>query len=178
MSLTITNSSTQMTWRFDENIGIPPHPFVVANQLVPASYISLEMVLGYYSLIPEYVAVITSVTMGLPLDTDNQYGRFSYQQMDITHFFGIQRRLIAEGQYTYMAYPEKALLDFLYFRLYLKPKQNPTAFIESLRLQNLDQLNLDRLHRFAARFQMPIFDHAVDVIRRLAKIEAEEYEWF
>jgi len=177
MSVTITNLDTKMTWHFDRSVRSTPHPFVVANQLVPTSYISLEMVLGYYSLIPEYVAVITSVTMGLPLETENRYGRFIYQQMDTDYFFGIEHRLIADDQYTYMAYPEKALLDLLYFRLYLQPKQNPTAFIESLRLQNLEQLNLERLQRFAAHFQAPIFDHAVNVIACLAETEVEEFEW-
>ncbi|MEA3441347.1 MAG: hypothetical protein U9R58_13805, partial [Chloroflexota bacterium] len=43
---------------------IEPHPFVVANRLVPNSYISLEMALRYYNMIPEHVAAITSVTTG------------------------------------------------------------------------------------------------------------------
>jgi hypothetical protein len=43
-----------------------PHPFVVANHLVPGSYVSLQMALAYYHLIPEYVAVVTSVTTQRP----------------------------------------------------------------------------------------------------------------
>ena len=45
---------------------VRPHPFLVANLLVPASYVSLQSVLAYYGMIPEYVPVTTSVTTGRP----------------------------------------------------------------------------------------------------------------
>lgn len=40
-----------------------PHPFVVANRLVSGSYVSLQMALAYYHLIPEHTAVVTSVKL-------------------------------------------------------------------------------------------------------------------
>lgn len=39
---------------------VEPHPFVVANRLVPNSYISLEMALRYYNLITVYSTPITT----------------------------------------------------------------------------------------------------------------------
>lgn len=50
------------------------YPFVVANRLVSASYDSLHMALGYYSLFLEHVAVITSVTTQRPGQWNTPYG--------------------------------------------------------------------------------------------------------
>lgn len=149
-----------------------PHPFVVANKLVAGSYVSLEMALRYYSLIPEHVTVITNVTTGRPGKWVNEFGRFAYRHMSVHYFFGMEYRQIRGEQYAFVAYPEKALLDLLYLR---KGGDSPD-FIESLRLQNLDQLDRARLQRFAERFNKPKLQRAAAVIARLAAAEAEEYE--
>ncbi len=149
-----------------------PHPFVIANRLVAGSYVSLEMALRYYSLIPEHVAVITSVTTGRPGRWENEFGRFSARHLDRRYFFGIEYRQVLKAQYAYIAYPEKALLDLLY----LRAKGDSPAFIDSLRLQNLEQLNLTRLQHFADRFNKPKLHRAAAIIRQLALEEADEYE--
>ena len=43
-----------------------PHPFLVANRLVPGSYVSGLSALAFVQAIPEYVAEVTSVTPGRP----------------------------------------------------------------------------------------------------------------
>jgi predicted transcriptional regulator of viral defense system len=43
-----------------------PHPFLVANSLMPGSYVSAQSALAYYGLIPEYVARTWSVTNSRP----------------------------------------------------------------------------------------------------------------
>jgi len=151
---------------------VDPHPFVVANRLVPSSYISLEMALRYYNLIPEHVAVITSVTTGRPGEWANEFGRFLYRHIHSRYFFGMERRLITEGQYAVIATPEKALLDLLYLR---KGGDAP-GFIQSLRLQNLEQLDLARLQALAERFDKPKIYRAAAVIRKLAEAEMREFE--
>jgi predicted transcriptional regulator of viral defense system len=45
-----------------------PHPFLIANRLVRASYVSLQAALAHYSLIPEHVPVVTSVTPARPVE--------------------------------------------------------------------------------------------------------------
>ena len=149
-----------------------PHPFVIANRLVAGSYISLEMALSYYGLIPEHVAVITCITTGRPSEYENEFGRFQYRHMQPRYFFGMEYRLIVEGQFAYLAYPEKALLDFIY----LRKGGDSVEFIRSLRLQNLEQINLERLHRFANRFNKPRIHRAAENIVQLAETEAAEYE--
>ncbi len=151
---------------------IEPHPFQVANQLVAGSYVSLEMALRYYSLIPEFVAVVTSVTTGRPQIHENPFGRFQYRHIHPRFFFGVEYRLVVDKQYAYIAYPEKALLDLIYLR---KGGDSPD-FIHSLRLQNLERLNLNRLKEFADRFEKPKLHRAWVVIQQLAEAEAREYE--
>lgn len=149
-----------------------PHPFVVANHLVPGSYVSLQMALSYYHLIPEHVAVITSVTTQRPGRFENKFGRFSYRHIHTSLFYGIEYRLLVNDEYAYVAMPEKALLDLIHFR----PQGDSREYIESLRLQNLEILDLERLHRLAKRSSKPKLKRAATVIEIIARREAKEYE--
>jgi hypothetical protein len=130
------------------------------------------MALAYYHLIPEHVAVITSVTTQRSGKYENKFGRFSYRHINTSLFFGIEYRLLVNDEYAYVATPEKALLDLIHFR----PQGDSAAYIESLRLQNLEILNLERLHRFAERSGKPKLKRAANVIETIARRETEEYE--
>ena len=149
-----------------------PHPFVVANHLVPGSYVSLQMALAHYHLIPEHVAVVTSITTQRPGTYENKFGRFSYRHIHTSLFYGIEYRLLVNDEYAYVAMPEKALLDLIYFR----PQGDSREYIESLRLQNLEILDIERLHRLAERAGKPKLKRAASVIETIARREAEEYE--
>lgn len=149
-----------------------PHPFIVANKLVLGSYVSLQMALAYYHLIPEHVAVVTSVTTQRPGKYDNKFGRFSYRRIRSSLFYGIEYRLLVNDDYAYVAKPEKALLDLIHFR----PQGDSIAYIDSLRLQNLEILDLERLHRFAELAGKPKLKRAASVIDLIVRRESEEYE--
>lgn len=149
-----------------------PHPFIVANYLVPGSYVSLQMALAYYHLIPEHAAVVTSVTTQRPSKFKNKFGRFSYRHINTSLFYGIEYRLLVNDEYAYVATPGKALLDLIH----LRPQGDSAAYIESLRLQNLEILDLERLHSFAERAGKPKLKRAADMIESIARREAEEYE--
>jgi len=149
-----------------------PHPFVVANYLMPGSYVSLQMALAHYHLIPEHVAVVTSVTTQRPGKYENKFGRFSYRHIHPSLFYGIEYRLLVDEEYAYVAMPEKALLDLIHFR----PQGDSWEYIESLRLQNLEMLDIGRLHRLAERSGKPKLRRAAAVIEAIARREAEEYE--
>ena len=149
-----------------------PHPFIVANHLVPGSYVSLQMALAHYHLIPEHVAVVTSVTTQRPGKFKNKFGRFTYRHLNLSLFYGIEYHPLVDDEYAYVATPEKALLDLIHFR----PKGDSTAYIESLRLQNLEILDIERLHRFAQRAAKPKLQRAASIIEEIARREAEEYE--
>ncbi len=149
-----------------------PHPFIVANQLVPGSYVSFQMALAHYHLIPENVAVVTSVTTQRPSQYENKFGRFTYRHIKPSLFFGIDYHLLVGNEYAYVAAPEKALLDLIH----LRPQGDSIAYIESLRLQNLEILDIERLHRFAQRAAKPQLQRAASVIEVLAQREAAEYQ--
>ncbi len=148
-----------------------PHPFTVANRLVMGSYVSLQMALSYYHLIPEHVAVVTSITTQRPGKFENKFGRFSYRHITPSLFYGIDYRLLVGDEYAYVATPEKALLDLIY----LRPQGDSNAYIESLRLQNLEILDIDQLHHFAEQSGKPKLQRAAAIIERIAQDEAAEY---
>jgi hypothetical protein len=87
-------------------------------------------------------------------------------------FYGIEYRLLVNDEYAYVATPEKALLDLVHFR----PQGDSREYIESLRLQNLEILDIERLHRLAERAGKPKLKRAASVIEAIARREAEEYE--
>lgn len=151
---------------------IRPHPFVIANRLVAGSYVSLQMALSYYGLIPEHVAVVTSVTTQRPGRWQNEFGRFVYRHVVPHLFYGMDYLPVTEEQFAYIATPEKALLDLIY----LRPRGDSADYIHSLRLQNLDQLDQELLHQFAERSGKPKLRRAAEIITQIATLEVTEYE--
>ena len=149
-----------------------PHPFIVANHLVSGSYVSLQMALAYYHLIPEHVAVVTSVTTQRPGNFENKFGRFTFRNINPSLFFGITYRLLVNEEYAFVATPEKALLDLIHFR----PHGDSIAYIESLRLQNLAILNVEKLHHLAKRSGKPKLQRAASLIETIVHRETVEYE--
>ena len=148
-----------------------PHSYVIANHLVQGSYISLHIALSHYDLIPEHVAVVTSVTTNRPSSWQNPYGHFSYQHIQPALFFGFVYRQVTQTQWAFMATPEKALLDLIY----LTPHADSAAYLYALRLQNLDQLNTQRLTTYVERANKPKLKRALTHI--LALVEAEQTEY-
>ena len=122
-----------------------PHPFLVANAMIKGSYVSLQSALAYYGLIPEYVPVTMSVSMGRPGEWRTPLGRFVFRHIAAHLYNGYQRVEVAEGQLAFIATPEKALLDLVH----LTPGGDEPDYLEALRLQNLEQLDVRRLKGLA-----------------------------
>lgn len=149
-----------------------PHPFVVANRMMRGSYISLQSALAHYGLIPEAVQRVTSVTTTRPGAWATPLGSFDFRRIKVELFFGYQLLEVAPAQNAFVALPEKALLDLIY----LQPGGDNRAYLEGLRLQNLERLDLVRLRQLADRAAAPKLKRSVDNVAALAKAEAEEYE--
>ena len=124
-----------------------PDPLYIANILCAPSYVSLEYALGHYGLIPEAVAVITSVTTRRPQLLSTKLGRFEYRHMVSHRFFGYETLNSSSLMPVQIALPEKALIDLIYFT----PGQVDERFFESIRLQNLESLDAATFAEFAAR---------------------------
>lgn len=150
---------------------VRPHPFLIANRLVPGSYVSLQSALGYYSLIPESVPVTTSVTVGRPTRWDTPLGTYDFRHIQSELLTSYRRSSLGEGQEAFLATPEKALLDLVY----LEPGADSPEYLSELRLQNMDGIDLESLRRQAEASGKPKLRRAAEEIARLAETEAREY---
>lgn len=144
---------------------LKPHPFVTANRIAPASYVSLQSALAHYGLIPEHVPVVTSVTTGRPGQWDTPLGVFSYRHLSVRAFFGYRRLDLGAAQAAFVASPEKALLDLVY----LTPRGERTEYLDALRMQDLDQLRSEELDRLASGFDRPKLYRAARAIEHLVQ---------
>jgi len=151
---------------------VKPHPFLVANRLVHGSYVSGLSALAYYDLIPEYVAVTTSVSGGRPVRWDTPLGSYEFRHVKVGWLHGYHLLEVSSGQYAFVATPEKALLDYLY----LQPGADRPQYLRELRLQNLEALGLDELERQARVARSPKLRRAAAFVRELAAAESQEYE--
>ena len=125
---------------------VSPHPFLVANRLKGASYVSLQSALAYHGTIPEYVPVVTSVTTGRPGTMNTTLGNFLFKHIKKPLFSGYRELEVEKGQRAFVATPEKSLLDLVY----LTPQADRWEYLEELRLQNLNVLSKKILIGMAA----------------------------
>jgi predicted transcriptional regulator of viral defense system len=151
---------------------VTPHPFVVANALMDGAYVSLQAALAHYGVIPEYTPVVTSVTTGRPGRWETPLGVYAFRHVKIDWFHGYRRLEVDGGQQAFVATPEKALLDLVY----LEPGADRPAYLNALRLQALERLDVARLDRLAQESGSPKLQRAAQAIAALAQAEAEEYE--
>jgi len=115
----------------------PPHPFLIANRIKHASYVSLQSALEYHDLIPEYVPSITSVTTGRPEILNTPIGSFIFKHIKKALFLGYEAIDLGGGNSAFVARPEKALLDLLY----LTPRSDSLDYLREIRLQNTETLD-------------------------------------
>lgn len=140
-----------------------PHPFLVANRLAPGSYVSGLSALAFAGAIPEYVAEVTSITPGRPGVRTTPLGRFSFRHLKGSMMFGYRLTDLGQGQFAFVAEPEKAILDIVH----LHPGGDHKAYLEELRL-DLDALRPDLLEVLAAMAGTPKLARAARVLRDLA----------
>jgi predicted transcriptional regulator of viral defense system len=148
------------------------HPFLIANRIVRGSYVSLQSALVHYGIIPEYAPLTTSITTLRPQVYHTPLGVFDYRHVRPGLFSGYRRIHLGERQYAFVAMPEKALLDLIY----LTPAGDTIEYLQGLRLQNLDRLDMAFMQGFVTEAGKPKLHRALATITRLAAVEAVEYE--
>lgn len=146
---------------------VNPHPFVVANAMKKASYVSLYSALGHFGMIPEYVPTVTSVTTQRPERVETSLGQFVFRGIKKNWFCGYQQVDLVSGQSAFVATPEKALLDLVY----LTPGADSYDFLFELRLQSLEKLDLGVLRGLAEMSKSTKLRRAV---RQIAKFLEQE----
>jgi predicted transcriptional regulator of viral defense system len=148
---------------------VKPYPFLVANRMIPASYVSLQSALAYYGMIPEHVPVTTSVTTSRPAHWETPLGIFDFRHIQVDFFYGYRLVDLAEKQQAFIASPEKALLDLVY----LEPGGDTPDYLAELRLNNLDRLDWQLISRLAEEIGKPKLLRAIEAVRELAGQERE-----
>lgn len=109
----------------------------IANRLYEPSYVSLETALSFYSIHPEVAAVVTSVTVRQTSSFKNSFGVFQYKSCKAQAYCGY-KIMLYEGFKVYIAEPEKAIVDFLYFKhRYGEKVDIDTERLDKERLRNL-----------------------------------------
>lgn len=133
--------------------------FLIANKLYAPSYVSLEMALSYYGLIPEGVYSITSVASRKTVKFRTPVGEFSYRNLKPQLFFGYSLQVAGKQQYK-LAEMEKAVLDYLY----LNPKSTRRADLEEWRFEGrefLARVDLNKFNRYIKIFNNPSLERRV-----------------
>ena len=144
---------------------IHPDAGFLANQLYGPSYVSLESALNYYGLIPERVAMVSSVTTKKTMRFENAEGDFIYQHIKPQAFQGFTAVRTENGLSLFMAEAEKAVIDFLYLNLKQFKNDAWDVLKESHRFQNYEKLNFQKMKVLAALFSNPKLMGAVDSLR-------------
>ena len=148
-----------------------PHPFRVANDLQKASYISLQSALSFYGLIPEVLNITTSVSTNRPERLETALGTFEFRHIKRELLFGY-RMIELGGQSAFVADPEKALLDLVYFQL----GGDLWAYLKELRLQNLEKLNQEYLTKLSKKFNTKKMQNAANLLLQFISRDSEEFE--
>ena len=118
--------------------------FEIANRIYAPSYVSFEMALAYYGLIPESVYGITSASTRKTSRFETPIGSFIYRAIRPKLYFGFDFLKNNEKLFK-LASAEKAFLDLFYIKTQLRDaasfeelRINREAF---LRLMNRDKIN-------------------------------------
>jgi len=88
----------------------------LASLLGPPSYLSLEWALAYHGISTQKPSEATCVTLGRPRRIQITLGTLSYFHLSKSLFFGFRKETVRPGIETWVAEPEKALLDWIYLR--------------------------------------------------------------
>lgn len=148
-------------WRYiftdvvvDENL-----LYYISNNIYDPSYISMEMALSHYHLIPEWVFTITAVSSKKTQEFNTQFGKFSYHSIKKNLMFGYALKKIWNHNYK-IAEIEKAVLDFLYFKPDIATEKN----FEELRFdcyEFTEQANITKMKKYAKYYPSKTFQKRV-----------------
>jgi hypothetical protein len=116
----------------------------LANSLYGPSYISLEWALDHYSLIPERVERVTSVTTRPAWSVETPLGFFSYEHLNRNRYpcgYGVAANSNVKF---FIATPEKALIDLVS----LRTRSNKWSAATNIEQFLHEDLRLDTEHFF------------------------------
>jgi hypothetical protein len=132
----------------------------IANLIYGPSYVSLASALSFYSLIPERVETVTSVTTSRSRQFETPFGFFSYRHLSESRYTTGATINISENAKYMIASPEKALVDTIWLdrRFSGRTLSCFTAYlVDDLRvdMKALHQLDISRFFDIAHAYKSP-----------------------
>ena len=134
--------------------------YLVSNKIYQPSYVSLESALAYYGFIPEGVFTVTAISTLKTKIFETAIGRFSYRKLKDDLFFGYTLQPVGDTHFK-IAFPEKALLDYLYLN---RAVSHPEDF-EHLRFNKsiiLQSITMKKLKLYCRQSGFSRLDQQVD----------------
>lgn len=138
----------------------PFYKEVLANQIYGPSAISLEYALAYYSMIPERVEMLTSITTKRNKTYDTPLGRFTYRYLHPKKYsVGLTQLTLNSTHPILIATPEKALADVLTFghrKISLVTLQELSEYLyDDLRIEpeSIEKLDLKLLYEISESYK-------------------------
>ena len=125
--------------------------FLIANRLYDPSYVSLEMALSRYGLIPESVYGVTSIGSKKTADFKTPVATFLYRSIKPSLLFGYKLEGTKKQRYK-IADIEKAVLDYLYFNKHLSANDD----FEGIRFNGeefLKKADMQKFERYLRAFK-------------------------
>lgn len=125
--------------------------FFIANKIYQPSYISMESALSFYSLIPDQIFAITSLSSKKTSTFTTPVATFLFNTIKPSLFFGY--KLVRFDNFSFkIAEPEKTILDYFYLHSELK---NDDDFSE-MRVNEeefKEKMDLDKLKKYLNLFK-------------------------
>ena len=124
-------------------------PYVVANLLVPDSYVSFESALQQYGMFDQLTDKTISVSLKMYKAVKLNSTEYSFVKTKPEYYFGWQE-VNVDNKTVRVATPEKALIDMVNFH---KSQYAIDLVIEKL-LEHKNDLDMDRLNDYLRRFSL------------------------
>ncbi len=125
--------------------------FEISNRMYVPSYVSFEMALAYYGMIPESIYGVTSASTRKTMHFKTALGEFSYRTIRPKLYFGFNY-LPVLGKFCKIASIEKALLDYMY----LHDELNSVDDFAQMRINRevfLKKVDREKLESYAAVYR-------------------------
>jgi len=136
--------------------------FEIANKIYSPSYVSFEMAISHYGLIPESVYSVTSVSTKKTYSFKTPIAEFSYKSILPSLFWGYEIKH-TETQAFKIASPEKAILDYFYMTPAVKTQNefeslrfDKDTFFRIIKLKKL-RTYLDKFHQKTLKKRVTLF---------------------
>lgn len=139
--------------------------------LYAPSYISLLYALSYYNLIPEKVSSITSITTKRKKEFRTPIGTFIYYALKREYYsLGISWKKQDKNRGFFIASPEKAIIDKLYFENVIQTqKEMSTYLFENLRIDesNLREFDVVLLENILQYYKKITMLNLIKILKKL-----------